>query len=167
MKLSLECTVEVILKTAGHQLASFAKEEAEQFTKNEGGACSAWKITKSRGPTTMCTWTLKTVHIPQVTNQGGRRTTCTNGDSTLSSPVRTTRTLRGAVPSGVDTADHPETGKSGYVPTNTYPFTKGKRQVQLDPQNLQQNYGALSEDKRATPLVHTKKIQNRRKGWTE
>ena len=41
--------------------------------------------------------------------------------------------------SPIDSTNHLEKEKSGYVPTNTRPFTKGEGQLQLDPQNLQQH----------------------------
>ena len=65
--------------------------------------------------------------------------------------VPTIHTLRGTGTFPLVSTNHLEKGKSGYVPTNTCPFTKGKGQVKLDPQNLQQHATVTQDDLMGTP----------------
>ena len=51
----------------------------------------------------------------------------------------------------LDSTNHVEKDESGYVPTNTCPFTKGKGQVKLDPKNLQQHATVTQDDLTGAP----------------
>ena len=65
--------------------------------------------------------------------------------------VPTIHTLRGTGMFPSDSTSHLKKKKSGYVPTNTCPLFKGKGQVKLDPQNLQQHAAVTEDDLTGTP----------------